>query len=82
VTASPCHGARLQGDDVLLLALDVGQPILGMALDDPALERGITGHLAIVAAEEVADGEMAELVRTADLTDVEVMGVPGCAPTT
>lgn len=57
----------------MLLAGHVRQPVLGVALDEFALERDIDGRLVAVRTEEVSDGKMANLMTTSGLADMEVM---------
>jgi hypothetical protein len=70
----PVEGALLQLLDVGILALHVGEAVLGIAPRRLPLDRLVAPRLAGVGAEEVADGEVAELFVAAGRADVEVMG--------
>src|SRR5215218_3756413 len=69
----PYHRAGFERGEVGILALDVGDPVLRVAPGHLALEGGVARRLIRMLAEEVADGEVAELVLAPGLTHVQVM---------
>jgi hypothetical protein len=71
--ANPPEGAFLELGDVLMLALEVRESVLRMPCRKVALERRVGGRLVAVGTKEVAQHQMAELVVTSGLADMQVM---------
>jgi hypothetical protein len=71
--ASPVKRACLERGYELLLALDVGEPVLRVVRDHVTLQGLIAGRRVVMRAQEIAHRDVPKLVLASSSADAQVM---------